>query len=236
VRRWAHVGAEPDGPLQDLASDPLFAAYERLIPLGNRAEDFGAAFLAVEAGLDLQDQAAYDAFFAAQDRTWLDSFHRDFYVQRERLRSESLERWLRLHEPYGPFLDLLHRRRHSTRLTIATAKDRRSVSLLLSHHGAGELIPDEMIFDKETGTEKTHHLRAIAAILGVALARITFVDDKVNHLHRVASLGVRPVLAGWGHNSPREHAAALDAGFTVATLHTAEEVIFGVDRSIDANQ
>jgi len=236
VQRWSQVAEDPTACLPQLASDPQFAAYHRLIPLGNRAEDFGAAFLALEAGLDLHDQQTYDAFFAAQHRPWLTDFHAAFYEQRSRLRSESLARWLALHEPYRPFLDLLHRRRDCTRLTIATAKDRGSVSVLLGHLGASELVPDEMIFDKETGIEKTHHLRAIASTLGIGVEGITFVDDKVNHLRRVAGLGVRPVLAGWGHNSPREHAAALDAGFPVATLTTAKETLLGADRSIAATQ
>jgi hypothetical protein len=53
-----------------------------------------------------------------------------------------------------------------------------------------------------------------------------FVDDKLNHLERAATLGVRPVLAAWGYNSSREHRLARDRGFAVATLANAEEILF----------
>ena len=56
---------------------------------------------------------------------------------------------------------------------------------------------------------------------------ITFVDDKVNHLVTVAELGVRPVLAGWGFNTPREHELARHLGFPVANFVDAEAVLYG---------
>ena len=56
--------------------------------------------------------------------------------------------------------------------------------------------------------------------------RITFVDDKVNHLVTVAALGVRLVLAGWGFNTPREHARARELGYPVATLNDAKTILF----------
>ena len=61
---------------------------------------------------------------------------------------------------------------------------------------------------------------------GVEFKYITFVDDKVNHLVRVAELGVRPVLAGWGFNTDREHELAHMLGFEVADLESADEVLF----------
>ena len=56
--------------------------------------------------------------------------------------------------------------------------------------------------------------------------RIVFVDDKVNHLEDVASLGVRCTLAAWGYNGPREHELARHRGFDVCSLAEAERVLF----------
>jgi hypothetical protein len=64
-------------------------------------------------------------------------------------------------------------------------------------------------------------------MLGVPFEDITFVDDKLNHLIRVAPLGVRPVLAGWGHNTEREHSQARSRGFAIATLEDAEVILLG---------
>jgi len=65
---------------------------------------------------------------------------------------------------------------------------------------------------------------------GSCASAITFVDDKVNHLQRAAGLGVRPVLAGWGFNTVREHSLASSLGFEIAHLSTAEATLFKGDQ------
>jgi len=219
-------GSGTGGSSIDLSGDPAFAAFEQLMPLGNRAEDFGVALLAMDLDRDLTDQRAYDAFYASLEPSWRDRFHEQFYATRARLREEHLDEWLDLHTGYPPFSALLRRSAGRIPLAIATAKDAASLDVLLAHLGVADLFPLELRLDKETGVHKTVHVRALAERLQIALREITFVDDKVNHLERVAPLGVRPVLAGWGHNSTREHARAVQLGFAVAGLDTAEAVLF----------
>ena len=55
---------------------------------------------------------------------------------------------------------------------------------------------------------------------------MTFVDDKVNHLDAVASLGVRCALAAWGYNGRREHELAAERGYLVCDLDNVEEKLF----------
>jgi len=55
---------------------------------------------------------------------------------------------------------------------------------------------------------------------------LTFVDDKVNHLDSVASLGVRCALAAWGYNGRREHELAAEHGYLVCDLDNVEEKLF----------
>ena len=207
----------------ELTGDPIAAPFRSMMPLGNRAEDFGVALEAIERGAVPTDQGAYDAFFATLDRVWLTTFHETFYRQRAAARATDSDRWIGLHEPYRPFLDLLRRRSGDVRLALATAKDRRSARLLLDQLGVGDLFDTELVLDKETGVAKTAHLSEIRHRTGVAFDAITFVDDKVNHLERVAPLGVRPVLAAWGFNTAREH----DLGFAVANIDNAERVLYG---------
>ncbi len=45
----------------------LYAPFRECMPLGNRAEDFGVVLAALEAGVSLPDQAAYDAFRSRHD-------------------------------------------------------------------------------------------------------------------------------------------------------------------------
>jgi len=211
----------------EIEAEEIYRWHRRLSPLGNRAEDFGATMAAFDEGVALPSQEDYDRFRATRDPEWLHAFHNRFYRERRRLRDEDPAGWLRLQPPYRPLLELLRRRSGETTLAIVTAKDRAAVRLLLEANGADDLFPEDLVLDKEAGAGKRAHLTRLSEALPVPFEAITFVDDKLNHLRDVAPLGVRCVLAGWGHNSEREHRQARELGFAVATLETAEELLFG---------
>ncbi|MCP4895727.1 MAG: hypothetical protein GY906_02035 [bacterium] len=210
-----------------IEQDEFSRAFQPLVPLGNRAEDFGVALCALERGAKLIDQQAYDEFYRSLDSDWLSAFHEAFYRCRATSRDQDQASWLRLHRAYEPFVDILHRNCSKMTLAIATAKDECSVRLLLDFFGISDLFTDELILDKDTAIEKQVHLSLIAERTGADMHRITFVDDKVNHLEGVQHLGVRLVLASWGYNTSREVARAEELGFAVATLDTAEPTLFG---------
>lgn len=205
----------------ELSSDPLFRGLLELIPLGNRAEDFGVAFRILDRGADVDTQQQYDRYMAGIPRSWLDRYHRTFYEQRNAHRQRDLDGWLSLSRPYPEMIELLRRHR-ATPMAFATAKDSATVRLLLDRYGLGEVFPDERILDKDTGVDKRAHLQHIRDAYAVSFTSITFVDDKVNHLEAVAQLGVRCVLAGWGFNTEREHRRARQLGFEVCALNEAE--------------
>jgi phosphoglycolate phosphatase-like HAD superfamily hydrolase len=204
----------------------IYRRFRDLLPLGNRAEDFGVSLQAFEKDATLSDQEAYDAFYRKIGQPWLDRYHRRFYECRSALREANIDAWLRLHLPFPGLADTLRRHKELTLPAVATAKDARSVRLLLDELGFDGVFDAGLILDKETGVEKTHHLRVLHERTGAEFEDITFVDDKVNHLVRVAELGVRPVLAGWGFNTQREHELAHMLDFEVADLETADEVLF----------
>jgi phosphoglycolate phosphatase-like HAD superfamily hydrolase len=199
------------------------------MPLGNRAEDFGAVIRALDENRPLPDQAAYDAFRSGLPDRWLDDFHRAFYVRRADFAASDPEGWRALLAPYPEFTRLLQRCHDRAVLAIATAKDRPSVDRLLADYGLADLFPAERVLDKETGVRKSAHIRELTARLGVDVSRITFVDDKVNHLDDVARLGARCALAAWGYNGPREHRLARERGYLVCELADAENVLFPDD-------
>jgi phosphoglycolate phosphatase-like HAD superfamily hydrolase len=211
----------------DLMADPVAVSFENMLPLGNRAEDFGVCLRAAEGFLELTDQGAYDTFYATVDPDWLAFYHDAFYVQRAAACAHDLHGWLELHATYPAIHEMLRRRSADTTLALATAKDQRSAGVLLDHLGLGGLFAPECILDKQTGVSKTAHLTALKERLGVEFEEITFVDDKVNHLLTVAPLGVRPVLAGWGFNTPREHELARQHDIAIANIDDAETVLFG---------
>ena len=210
-----------------LVEDPLYVAFIDLMPLGNRAEDFAISLAALEAGRRLANQADYDAFRSELDEDWLRKFHRRFYENRTALSRRDPTGWRRMMGPYPPFLEILHRRAGDALLAIATSKDGKTVAALMRDYGIEALFPPERVLDKETGVHKDAHLRQLHKTVGVAYEEMVFVDDKVNHLDRVAGLGVRCALAAWGYNGEREIELASQRGYRVCTLENAEEQLFG---------
>lgn len=207
----------------------VYARFSELLPLGNRAEDFGVALRAIEVSKTISDQAGYDTFYAGLPASWRGLFHRRFYEARARLRESDPDRWLALHLPYPDLAAALQRHRGEVLPAVATAKDAQSVDLLLTELGLKNLFDPQFVLDKETGVEKTIHLGELQRRTGAPFKDITFVDDKLNHLVKVAGLGVHCVLAGWGFNTEREHDEAGRLGFEVAHLDDLDESVFKGD-------
>jgi phosphoglycolate phosphatase-like HAD superfamily hydrolase len=209
-----------------IRADPAYARFLALMPLGNRAEDFGVAVSLVAAGRSAPDQASFDEAYASEPDGFLPLFHETFYQSRARIRADDPVRWTSLLGPYPGFVDIVRRRAADVRMAIATAKDRTSVELLLRDYDIEDLFDADAILDKEAGRSKRAHLATLHQRFGVDLERIVFVDDKVNHLDDVAGMGVSCVLAAWGYNGEREHRLARTSGHRVCTLSDFEEQLF----------
>jgi phosphoglycolate phosphatase-like HAD superfamily hydrolase len=220
---------ESDGaPERDaVAREPLWAGFLAQMPLGNRAEDYGVVLAALECAAELPDQAAYDEFYAGRDAAWLRTYHRRFYQVRHALADADPAGWRRLLGPYPALLEVLRRRAGEVVYAVATAKDRRSVRMLLRDYGIDDLFDESLVLDKEAGVSKDAHLEHLHRSQGFAFPEMTFVDDKLNHLDRVAPLGVRCGLAGWGYNGPREERQARERGYQVLALDGLEQQLFG---------
>jgi phosphoglycolate phosphatase-like HAD superfamily hydrolase len=222
----AHAGSGAP-TLERVRASSSYAAFLELMPLGNRAEDYGVVLAAIEAERPIPDQVAYDAWRGECEPAWLEAFHRRFYAERDALSERDPEGWRALMAPYAPILELLRRRAGEVSLAIATSKDRRSVDALLRLYGIDDLFPSERVLDKETGVSKRAHLTRLAQQLALAYPEIAFLDDKLNHLDRVAGLGVRCGLAAWGYNGAREIQLARRRGYLVCTLADVERQLFG---------
>jgi phosphoglycolate phosphatase-like HAD superfamily hydrolase len=225
LRTYADLA--PESGLDRCGRPALFQGFLALMPLGNRAEDFGVCLAALDAGASLPDQAAYDRFRDARPAGWREAFHRRFYEHRAAFAAADPAGWRALNPPYGAFLTLLRRYAGRVPLALATAKDRGSVRALLSDWGVGPLFPEALVLDKDAGENKVAHLTLVRERLQLPFGALTFLDDKVNHLHAVSPLGVRCGLAAWGYNGPREHAQARARGYLVCGLEDAETLLFG---------
>ena len=173
------------------------------------------------------DQAAYDALRDAGDADWLAGFHRRFYEVRDALSEADPDGWRRLMAPYPVLPELLRRRAGDVELAIATARDARSVSALLSLYGIDDLFEPDRVLDKETGVSKSVHLTHLKRRFDVDFEEISFVDDKLNHLDGIASLGARCGLAAWGYNGERERRLAQERGYLLCELADVERQLFG---------
>ena len=222
----AAVSAADGSAPERVRSLPVYARFLELMPLGNRAEDYAVALRAIEADADPVDQPAYDRFKAGQASESLAEFHERFYAMRTAWSQSDPDGWNAMLSPYPEFLSLLRRRAGDAVLALATAKDRRSVEILLRRYEVADLFPEHFVLDKEAGVSKRAHLEVLQRRTGCGFGDITFVDDKVNHLDDVASLGVRCALAAWGYNARREHEQARSRGHLVCTLESAEILLF----------
>jgi phosphoglycolate phosphatase-like HAD superfamily hydrolase len=208
-------------------SEELYRGFVELMPLGNRAEDYAVALIALEEKAAIPDQAAYDSFYRRQDPEQLGVFHERFYEIRTAWAERDPEGWRRMLAPFPGVLEILHRRASQVTLAIATAKDRLSVGRLLRDYGIDSLFRADLVLDKETGVSKRAHLELLQRRLKVPFHAITFIDDKVSHLDQAAALGVRCGLAAWGYNGRREWDAALRTGHLVLRLGDLEAQLFG---------
>ena len=224
TRRMLDLG---EVPLAELDGHPFYRDFLDLMPLGNRAEDFGVALCLIDRAEKVDDQASFDLSRESLGKESLARFHHAFYQERQALRAADPGAWLGLVRPFGSFVSILRSRSQSRTLALATAKDRASVDLLLDAYGISDLFAEGLIVDKEAGRSKRSHLERLRESLGANFEDFTFVDDKLNHLEDVSSLGVRGVLAGWGYNGERERLLAMERGFRVCDLDEAEEALFG---------
>ena len=225
--RLAHYAAHlMDATVQLIRRDVLYRDFLEMMPLGNRAEDFGVVLGLLERDRKVDDQAGYDRARAAEPAEFLAEFHGLFYRLRAEFQQADPENWCAWVEPYEPFVQLLRAHASTVTLCIATAKDRPSVEALLERYGLTDLFPAERVIDKEHGRSKRAHLETLQERLDVDFSEMTFVDDKYNHLEDVASLGVRCVLAAWGYNGPREQRLADQAGYGVCDLDQAGATVF----------
>jgi len=232
VALQAYLKELPKSALVHRKARELYDPFVELIPLGNRAEDYGTILKALEEGTTLEDQEAYDEFRNAQDAVWLEKFQVEFYRVRATMATRDPVSWCDLMRPYGPLLEMLRRQAGRVAYAIATSKDRDSVEALLSHYGVADLFPPQLILDKQTGHSKIAHLTRLIELLEMEPAELIFVDDKVNHLDSVAPLGVRCGLATWGYNSAREHELAIRRKYVMLTLENVESRLFdGTDQA-----
>ena len=212
-------------------NDPVMVSFESMMPLGNRAEDFGVSLRALDSFLELTDQECVRHLLPHRRAPeWLAAFHRGLL--------RAARRGARVRHPrlagaathsYPAFLEMLRRRsrrrpdrpghRQGSALGRAAARPPRC---------RRPLRPGAVARQGDRGFRRRPTSRRSGIASMSSFDEITFVDDKLNHLETVAPLGVRPILAGWGFNTPEgARSRRPKKASTVANFDDVERVLYG---------
>ncbi|MFC6066171.1 HAD family hydrolase [Streptomyces ochraceiscleroticus] len=182
--------------------------YSRLL------EHFVVAHLPMAATVD--SQAEFDVLLSGLEPEYVRDFTARATAAREWLRTSEPDFWLDLHTLYPGMADLLHR--YSGSVVVVTAKDEGSVRAILVRHGLKHSVRE--VFG-ECG-RKAEAVLDVSARWGVPVEHITFIDDNLTNVRKVAETGARARWALWGYGTP-EHRAEAER-FAVAALDLSEVV------------
>jgi len=195
-------------------------SFSRLVPFGNRAEDYLVIQRAVQLGKSFGTQEEFNSFCKTLDPRQMDDFHEEFYRERYRLAEHHREGWIALNKPYPGIRKAIEALSSYFELAVATSKDSQTVHALLDSYGLGSLFGPSHVLDKSMGGSKRAHLATLRDIFNCTYGEMTFIDDKVAHLIDCSDLGVRLFMAGWGYNSTQE--AELAASQNIPVLQIEE--------------
>ncbi len=131
---------------------------------------------------------------------WADQlapFKAIFFKERDRLRSEDVNNWIKLHEIYDDVIKVMKELHAQGRLLIATLKDGKSVRLILNRQGID--ISLEEILDQSQISSKLEALDYFVAEKGINKEDICFIDDNVTHLIGPKNEDYKVFLSSWSH-------------------------------------
>jgi phosphoglycolate phosphatase-like HAD superfamily hydrolase len=198
----------------------LFAEFKRLIPLGNRAEDYFVIWRIIGSGAseDVRSQSDFDRIKEKIRKPVLEAYGRDFYSSRMERQETDPDQWAGLSPVFRGIPAAVESLSARFEPAIATSKDLRSVTLLLNRYGLMPFFKPEFILDNDFSYSKRDHLVYFHEKFGIPFDRMHFIDDKALHLFSVKDLGVHGYLALWGYNTEREHELAEKEGFRLLRI------------------
>ena len=204
----------------------MFEDFLNLIPMGNEAADYYVIFSIMDKGIasEIKTEEDYQAFKDTLPVEVRETFGRLFYSRRvERQKAEGAT-WSELLPSFPGIPEAIRDLSKKFTLGIATSKDFKSVEIQLASYGLSDLFDPDLILDKDFSYSKRKHIIALQERTGIPFSQIHFIDDKVLHLNATYDPGIRCYLSTWGFNTPREHAIAQQADFTLLSLEGLREL------------
>jgi phosphoglycolate phosphatase-like HAD superfamily hydrolase len=146
-------------------------------------------------------------------------FEKVFYETRQEWREKRFPEWCALQQPYPGILKQLEKiQKNFSRVVIATTKDSDSVKQLL-----GQYNISLDVIGKETTVDKARQMNFIASTYKTPLNHIIFVDDLLDQVRLIKSIGVKGAVAGWGYGSNEQKEEAYRLGIPVLELENFAE-------------
>ncbi|GCD48356.1 HAD family hydrolase [Streptomyces paromomycinus] len=153
----------------------------------------------------ITSQSDFDQLFSSLPRERVERFTTAASAAREWFRAAEPDFWLGLHTLYPGVPELL---RHAGTVVIVTAKDEPSVRSILRRHGLEQTVAE--VFGE--CRHKAAAIQEACARRGLPLDAVTFVDDNLSNVRKVAAMGVRARWAQWGYQTPEHRAEAARHG------------------------
>ena len=173
--------------------------YRTLRPYIRGATDYGIIQKLMEDGKKINNQNEFDIYRNAVDFDF-QSYHVEFYKEREKLQNINYRAWFNLEPPYPEIIKGVKKLlENGTKTVIATSNSRKAIMKSFTPEFFGFFIKPKEILDIRFGEDKSEQMKYIVNSYQVEFKDIYFVDDQVNHLIKVKSLGVNVFLAGWSY-------------------------------------
>lgn len=135
------------------------------------------------------------------------------YTLRAEMRENDKENWLSLFSVFPEMISVLKKVMDRFEVVIATTRDKASVSAILEKHET--FINSHKIIGREFSIDKREQMKFITKEYDVSFKEIFFIDDILEHLKLVASLGITGALASWGYSNKQQLLEAQEKGITV---------------------
>ena len=191
--------------LSDLSPE-VFVEGRRLRNFIRAGQDYVYIHMAIDLGVSIPDQTAYDAFTEKYaDR--FDNYFQLFYAERQHLLDEQPEVWNSLNPLYPGIQVFLQKYPEKNKLYIVTTKKVEYVIEILKFNEI-DLIEKNM-FHAHQSFPKADIIQHISDVTEISAKDVVFVDDQVDTLIKVAPTGASCYLATWGYNNEEQQNKSL---------------------------
>ena len=152
--------------------------------------------------MNIQEIKSYQDFEIFRKK-WINEvnqFKEYIFLERSRLRNQSLDDWINLHQVYPEIINLMHEISDLDSIYIATLKDLESVRLILDRNEV--FIPEGKILHQAIISSKLQALDMIKDSEKQDKSDIYFFDDNISHLIEPLEEGYRAYQTTWGNVPP----------------------------------